>query len=37
MSASNKFEFSCLNSNLMVPKIHPLTLSFDCNSRNGGP
>jgi hypothetical protein len=21
----------------MVPKIHPLTLTFDCNSRKGGP
>ena len=37
MSAQNKIEFSYLNGNLMVLKIHPLTLSSDCNSRNGGP
>ena len=28
MSASNKIEFSYLNGNLMVPAIHPLTLSL---------
>jgi hypothetical protein len=33
MSASNEIEFSYLNGNLMVPTIHPLTLSFGCNSR----
>jgi hypothetical protein len=37
MSASNKIEFSYLNGNLMVPAIHPLTLGFGCNSRDGGP
>ncbi len=37
MSASNKVEFSYLNGNLMVLTIHPLTLSFGCNSRDGGP
>jgi hypothetical protein len=37
MSASNKIEFSYLNGNLMVPRIHPLTLSGDCNSRSRGP
>jgi hypothetical protein len=37
MSASNKIEFSYLNGNLMVPAIHPLSLSSDCNSRDGGP
>jgi len=36
LTASNKIEFSYLNGNLMVPKIHPLTLNFDCNSRKGG-
>jgi hypothetical protein len=28
MSASNKIEFSYLNGNLVVPAIHPLTLSL---------
>jgi len=37
MPASTKIEFSCLNGNLMVPKILPLTLIFGCNSRKGGP
>jgi hypothetical protein len=36
MSASNKIEFSYLNANLMVLKIHPLTLRSDRNSRNSG-
>jgi hypothetical protein len=36
-TASNEIEFSCLNGNLMVPAIHPLTLSSDGNSRSGGP
>jgi hypothetical protein len=35
MPASIKIEFSYLNGNLMVPKIQPLTLTFDCNSRKG--
>jgi hypothetical protein len=34
--AANKIEFNYLNGNLMVPKIHPLTLTFDRNSRKGG-
>src|SRR6267142_2561317 len=33
----NKIEFSYLNSNLMVLKLHPLTLNSDRNSHNGGP
>jgi hypothetical protein len=37
MPASTKIEFNCLNGNLMVPKIHLLTLIFGCNSRKGGP
>jgi hypothetical protein len=37
MPASNKIEFSYLNGNLMVPKIHRPTLIFDSNSRKGGP
>jgi hypothetical protein len=37
MSTPNKIEFSYLNGNLMVLKIHPPTLNFGCNSRNGGP
>jgi hypothetical protein len=36
MSASNKIEFSYVNANLMVLKIHPLTLRSDFNSRNSG-
>jgi hypothetical protein len=36
MPASTKIEFNYLNGNLMVPKIHPLTLIFGCNSRKGG-
>jgi hypothetical protein len=36
MTASNKIEFSYLNSNLMVPNTNLLTLHFDCNSRKGG-
>jgi hypothetical protein len=35
MSASNKIEFSYLNSNLMVVTVDPLTLC--CNSRGGRP
>jgi hypothetical protein len=31
--ASNKIEFKYLNGNLMVPKIHRLTLTFDRSSR----
>jgi hypothetical protein len=37
MPASNKIEFSYLNGNLLVLTIHPLTLSSDCNSHDGGP
>ena len=33
MPASTKIEFNYLNGNLMVPKIHLLTLIFGCNSR----
>ncbi|SDT50129.1 hypothetical protein SAMN05444158_6537 [Bradyrhizobium canariense] len=32
LPALNKIEFSYLNRNLMVPKLHPLTLAFDGNS-----
>jgi hypothetical protein len=35
--ASNKIEFSHLNGNLMVPDIHPLTLTFNRNSHKGEP
>src|SRR5882724_6876009 len=35
--ASNEIEFSYLNGNLMVPKIHQLTLVFDCGCRNDRP
>jgi hypothetical protein len=27
-----RIKFSCLNWNLMVPKLHPLTVAFDGNS-----
>jgi hypothetical protein len=37
MFASNKIEFSYLNSNLVVLKFHPLTLSLTAIPRNGGP
>jgi hypothetical protein len=37
MSAPNKIEFSYLNGNLVVLQFHPLTLSCDCISRDGGP
>jgi hypothetical protein len=37
MSTPNKIEFSYLNANLMVLKIHPPTLSFAYNYGNGGP
>jgi hypothetical protein len=37
MPAANKIEFSYLNGNLMAPRIQPLTLIFDRNSRKGGP
>jgi hypothetical protein len=35
-AASNKIEFSDLNGNLIVAKIHPLTLAFDRNPPKGG-
>jgi hypothetical protein len=35
-AAANKIEFNYLNGNLMVPKIHPLNLNFERNSRKGG-
>jgi hypothetical protein len=37
MSASNKIEFSYLNSNLVVLKRHPLNFNSDSNSRDNGP
>jgi len=33
LPGSNKIKFSYLNWNLMVPKLHPLTLTFDNNPR----
>jgi hypothetical protein len=27
-AALNKFEFICLNGNLVVPNLHPLTFTF---------
>jgi hypothetical protein len=35
-SAATKIEFSYLNDNLMVPIIHPLSLTFDFSSPKGG-
>jgi hypothetical protein len=32
LAVSNKIEFSYLNWNLMVPKLHPLTVAFYGNS-----
>jgi hypothetical protein len=32
---SNKIEFNQLNGNLMVPKISPPTLTFNCNFHSG--
>jgi hypothetical protein len=36
-SAATKIEFSYLNDNLMVPIVHPLSLTFDFSSPKGGP
>jgi hypothetical protein len=35
--ASNEIEFSYLNGNLMVPRIHQLTLGLQCGCRNDQP
>jgi hypothetical protein len=32
---SNKIEFNQLNGNLMVPKISPPTVTFNCNFHSG--
>jgi hypothetical protein len=31
-AAANKLKFNYLNGNLMVPEIHPFSLSYDFNS-----
>jgi hypothetical protein len=35
--ASNEIEFSYLNGNLMVPRIHQLPLGLQCGCRNDRP
>ncbi len=37
MPASNKIQFSYLNGNLVVPKIHGLTLNLDCGCATAAP